>query len=575
MFENEVKFLTDFTLNKIKDLGSFFTIEKLLAADIHPAIKKYVEGEIDYLIYSDRKKLIENSLFDYSGAAISNYFNLIAKEIKKTKKISYEDIKKLIFQAVSFNTNYVVRPKWSISKLVFGNSKSVSFTELQMMLNYTYYYEYLNSVFLAYMTKKKILNISLTEFELIMNKIDRELFTLNLSKLVDNALYAIADFFSIGGLNKSVISIENVEVFLKEKNLTDLLFKLKREFPLTGKKKAEIEDIRKALYSAFPVDIELDEKVLGAEQKVELPAKQPEIKILEPEEPLKFVLDEENKDLKQEKEPDKFAEEEIEEKSLTGIDISAVDNLPDEEIFIPPVSTEESNDEEVKDEIFNVDELLKNSDDEENKLSTFDSVEFEQEDILKSLTEDLKESDDELIILDDKGTEELIKFYDNELEINIDEERELKVTKNDEINEAVDKIEHDIEETELENELSLAEETEEEIEIEKLDFGLEKEEVSKVNINESETAEEKPLIKKKEDIFSFLSRKEIEKIINSLFNSDSEEFANTIEKISNCKDFEEATEVLNSIFEYARIKPHSKDANLLTNAVKSYFNQDV
>lgn len=575
MFENEVKFLTDFTLNKIKDLGSFFTIEKLLAADIHPAIKKYVEGEIDYLIYSDRKKLIENSLFDYSGAAISNYFNLIAKEIKKTKKISYEDIKKLIFQAVSFNTNYVVRPKWSISKLVFGNSKSVSFTELQMMLNYTYYYEYLNSVFLAYMTKKKILNISLTEFELIMNKIDRELFTLHLSKLVDNALYAIADFFSIGGLNKSVINIENVEVFLKEKNLTDLLFKLKREFPLTGKKKAEIEDIRKALYSAFPVDIELDEKILGEEQKTESVSDQTQTNITVPDEPVKFILDEETTDIQQEKEPDKFEDEEIEEKSLTGVDISAVDNLPDEEIFIPPVSAEESNDEEVKDEIFNVDELLKDSGGEEIKLSTFDSVEFEQEDILKSLTEDVKESDDELIILDDKGTEELLKFYDNELEINIDDEREIKVNRKEDLIENSDIIEHELEATELTDERNNVEDTEEEIEIEKLDFGLEKEEESKENINESETAEEKPLIKKKDDIFSFLSRKEIERIINSLFNSDSEEFANTIEKISSCKDLEEATEILDSLFEYARIKPHSKDANLLTNAVKSYFNQDV
>ena len=92
MFENEIKFINDFTLNKIKEVGSFITIEKFLSTDIHPAIKKYVGGEIDYLISEDRKKLIENSLFDYSGKEISNYFDLIGDEIKKTKKISYEDI---------------------------------------------------------------------------------------------------------------------------------------------------------------------------------------------------------------------------------------------------------------------------------------------------------------------------------------------------------------------------------------------------------------------------------------------------------------------------------------------------
>lgn len=254
MFENEIKFISDFTLNKVKELGSFITVEKLLSTDIHPAIKKYVEGEIDYLIFEDRKKLIENSLFDYSGKEISNYFDLIGAEIKKTKKISYEDIKNIILQAVSFNSNYVVRPKWSLAKLIFGNNKSVSINEIQMMLNYTYYYEYLNSVFLAYLSKKKILNISVTEFELIMNKIDRELFMLHQSKLVDNALYAIADYYSIGGLNKSVVTIEAVENFLKEKNLTELLFKLKRAYSNVPKKKTDIDEVRKVLYSTLSID---------------------------------------------------------------------------------------------------------------------------------------------------------------------------------------------------------------------------------------------------------------------------------------------------------------------------------
>ena len=254
MFENEIKFINDFTLNKVKELGSFITIEKFLSTDIHPAIKKYVGGEIDYLIFEDRKKLIENSLFDYSGKEISNYFDLIAEEIKKTKKISYEDIKNIVLQAVSFNANYVVRPKWSLSKLIFGNNKTVSVNEIRLMLNYTYYYEYLNNVFLAYLSKKKIQNISVTEFELIVNKIDRELFMLHQSKLVDNALFAIADYFSIGGLNKSSVSIESVENFLKEKNLTELLFKLKRAYSNSAKKKADIDDIRKILYSTLSID---------------------------------------------------------------------------------------------------------------------------------------------------------------------------------------------------------------------------------------------------------------------------------------------------------------------------------
>ena len=135
MFEKEIKFIVDFSLNKVKNLGSFFSFEKLLTTDIHPAILHYISAEIDFLIFEDRKKLIQNSVFDYSGPEIAGYFNLIGEEVKKTRKISVEDIKKLITQAVSFNVNFVAHPKWSLSKLIFNDSDLKPIEEIRLSLN--------------------------------------------------------------------------------------------------------------------------------------------------------------------------------------------------------------------------------------------------------------------------------------------------------------------------------------------------------------------------------------------------------------------------------------------------------
>ncbi len=67
MYEKEIQFITDYNLNKINNLGSSFTLEKLIDLELHPAIIRYISGELDYLIYRDRKVLLENSSFDYSG----------------------------------------------------------------------------------------------------------------------------------------------------------------------------------------------------------------------------------------------------------------------------------------------------------------------------------------------------------------------------------------------------------------------------------------------------------------------------------------------------------------------------
>lgn len=587
MFENEIKFISDFTLNKVKELGSFITIEKFLAIDIHPSIKKYVEGEIDYLISEDRKKLIENSLFDYSGTEISNYFNLIGNEIKKTKKISFEDIKNIVLQAVSFNANYVVRPKWSLSKLIFGNNKSVSVNELKMMLRYTYYYDYLNNVFIAYLSKKKILNITVTEFELIVNKIDRELFTLHQSKLVDNALYAIADYFSIGGLNKSNVSVEAVENFLKEKNLTELLFKLKRAYSNSSKKKADIEDIRKVLYSTLSIDSPFVEEVNGegiaiGDTYFENPLKG---EFINDEE----ILENENEiepnseiELDTKEELNNIANEENEIESLNIVE-EKVEDTPLEIVEEALSKTEPEKfeiSEDDRTETSEPRELEINSDDSERELNVNEAElperdksildeSINEEDVLAHLTEEI-ESDDEIVILDDKEQEDLLNFYDNELEISIDDDVPINKDKKENVD---DNISVDLTDLEFEHELPNADELDQEVAIENLNFEKDLLGVDETKDNVLEERISEPITKKRsDDFFTYLSKKEIDRIIKNLFNSDSEDFANTIEKITMCSTYEEASAILDNIFKYARIKPHSRDANILTNAVSKYFN---
>lgn len=601
MFENEIKFISDFTLNKVKELGSFITVEKFLSIDIHPAIKKYVEGEIDYLISEDRKKLIENSLFDYSGTEISNYFTLIGNEIKKTKKISFEDIKNIVLQGVSFNANYVVRPKWSLSKLIFGNNKSVSVNEIRLMLNYTYYYEYLNNVFLAYLSKKKILNITVTEFELIVNKIDRELFMLHQSKLVDNALYAIADYFSIGGLNKSTVTVDSVENFLKEKNLTELLFKLKRTYANSAKKKADIDDVRKVLYSTLSIDspfVEADnqENLIVGEKHFENPLKEDFVT----EEPIsenEELPEKENVfDLSSEAGSEEFisdektfenplVEEVIDEKSLEIVEEAVSINEPEMfEIKENDIKSLESEVDDINEiviselEVSNdVNEIELKVSDAHNPVEESESLlkeSIDEEDVLASLTEEIeKDKDDEIVILDEKEQEDLLNFYDNELEISIDDDMPLTKTINTEIDE---NSSAEINELEFEHEPLINDDADAEIALEKIDFEKDLAAVDpELQKKETETVLKSNIKTKASDIFTYLSNKEIDKIIKNLFNSDSEDFANTVEKMSDCSTYEEATHILENVFKYARIKPHSKDAKLLSDAVAKFFNVDI
>lgn len=589
MFQPEIKFITDFTLNNIKKLGSFFTFEKLLETNIHPAIKQYVNAEFEFLIYEDRQKLIQGSLFDYSGPRIHHHFSIIADEIKKTKKVSYEDMKILVSRAVSFNVSYVLKPNWSLQKLIFGEKKNIPIGELEMVLNYLYYYDYLKNVFKAYLSKRNIVNLSSTEFELILNKIDRELFSAHFEKLVDNSLASIADFFSIGGLNKRSITVETVEILLKEKNLIDHLLKLKRAIPNPAKRKYDIDDIRKIIYSSSPVEPESilpasDEtgvEVDGDFEKVKT-VEEVEIKslTLEDKEPTeqKVILDD---NIIQDLIHDEIVKQDIEE-------------LLEEENPVEPIDEEQLLDEAFEEEIKD-DEHFQSLGDEhiekpiagnevkteeeietELVIDTNNNVESNLENQKTDITDLISEEDDFILeeteLLDEKDEAELFSFYDDELK-DVDEEKnpDEEVLNIEDIESASIRSDDDV------NIHSLIEDyksPEDKVEIEEEHT---KEEIVQEVKAEIETSSEEDLpkvkLKKKRDVFSFLTSREIDKITDAIFNSDSEDFANTIERISECQKFDEATEILKALFTSSKLSPQSKQAVILTNAVANYFDQ--
>ncbi|MEJ2618134.1 MAG: hypothetical protein P8Z35_24465, partial [Ignavibacteriaceae bacterium] len=79
--------------------------------------------------------------------------------------------------------------------------------------------------------------------------------------------------------------------------------------------------------------------------------------------------------------------------------------------------------------------------------------------------------------------------------------------------------------------------------------------------------------KRDKDIFSYLTDKEIERIVGNVFNDDRDDFASTMEKITESSSYEEATEILKSVFKSYNVNPYAKDAITFTNSVSNYFEQ--
>ena len=267
MFEKEIEFIYKYNLNKVKHLGSFITYEQLLTTNIHPALLQYLSAEIDFLIYEDRQKLLKDSLFDYSGDNITEYFSSIGEEIKKTKKFSFDYLSKLLLHATSFNTNFLIRPKWSLMQFVFENENESTkqIVEVKQILNYVYYYPFLKRLLINFFNKKRMVTLSSDELEELLNKIDKINYESNFDKVLDTAFNSIAEFIYAGELNNQKISKQFVELFLVDKSLDKLKLLIDEKFGFGNKNKFDIVKFKNILLDAEESKI-IEDDILQEEQ---------------------------------------------------------------------------------------------------------------------------------------------------------------------------------------------------------------------------------------------------------------------------------------------------------------------
>lgn len=540
MFEREIKFIYDFNLNKVNKLGPYFTFEQLQNSDLHPAILHYISAEVDYLVFEDRQKLLKNSVFDYSGEKISHYFSLITAELKKNKRFSLEYIAKLILHATSFTVNFLVRPSWTITRFIFDESKHKTTNEIKQILNYIYYYKYLKTIIISYLSTKKILSMNVEEFEELITKTDRISVESNFNGIISNSLTAMAEFFNIGQMQKTKIPLTAVELFLEEKNLPIHLQKITEVFGTDENATYYISDYMRILNSVIILEDEVIEET--EQQEFELENVEQENLVTEtPNEQIENdLLIQDNFEINQSNQ---------EENNLNKVDEN---ELIHEKDVNNDTSTNESIDED--------NDVDTNETMDKSEIDLIDEPNFENEEFVGFTNEEIDELRNEVNLVQENEDEE------EQLEKNqLQEENHFQNNQ-----EEIDNIETDINsENDMKNESD--------------NFNYEQNQIltnQDVTENEVEISDEtnsdfisSPEQNKKLELIEIIEQKDVSKIIETIFDFDFDDFSNTLEEISQCKNIDDAILTLNDMLSKRKINPNSREAESLKNIITEYFNQ--
>ena len=584
MFEKEIEFIYNYYLNKIEKLNAFVTFDQLASANLHPALLQYVSAEIDYLIFEDRQKLLKESLFDYSGDKINEYFTKISEEIKLTKKFSKDYISKLLLHATSFNVNYVVRPNWSLIQFIFENEDEKYVSEVKQILNYLYYYPYYKRILTNYFNKKHLYKISEEELSGVLDKIDRINLENNFTEIVNESLKNIVDFINIGEVGNNKISKDIIEYFLIDKDFEEPSKILDEKLTGSSDDKYKVDEYREIILSLQEQEEEEETVDSVEEEQVE---EQPEE--VKPDDETQKVEEEvaiEEEIIAEENELEESSvNEEVEESSENSTQsesekVKEVDELIDENEFEPPeldedARIEDTDVQEVYDMVIEEEEIEDVELEEPSVGERLNINEDEAEDLyLKELDEETESKTEEIREEDetDLSDDEQYVIHGSSVSFSDDDFGIDTPTQSEPVEEAEKPTPSKLEDLWGDEDIVIPEESSQE--------SLTFDDVEGENIQDEEMEQEEhttgevqqPQVAKRSiDISELLKNKKITKIIENVFDYDVDAFEKTIEKISECKFEVEALQIIDDIARNSYLDESSKEIKTFKKIISELF----
>ena len=239
--------LLEFNLSKIIINDDRTNYKNILTSKIHPAIQHYIKSDLKFLFYKDKLYLNRKSVFNYLSNKINFFFEQIFEELQKNTFLTTENVKNLLLQSISFNLSHLIKPNWSLKKLIFNDKKDISLNDFSYLLEYAYYYPYQKRILLKYFNKQSKDIVEVEKFDNFLIRLDKKLFQDYKKELLIDFFNSFLNFTDISADGK--INFEIILTFLNDKKFSEESELLKQYSDKSQLEYLTLEDFKKFLES--------------------------------------------------------------------------------------------------------------------------------------------------------------------------------------------------------------------------------------------------------------------------------------------------------------------------------------
>jgi hypothetical protein len=235
IFEAEIGHIINTVRARTIGEADVITLDEIVNADIHPAIKAYFKADVEQKLQHERLTEVRSKRFPYSIPEVMSLQRQTDLLLLLHYQFDQQEFEGLLDLAVHFTFNFLCRPQFTLVEFLFENQRRVSTAVIERKLNYCADYEYLSILLKRYFSDHGLTEISYEEFKTLLVKIDHEIVAAHSSAELAAMTKTMVAFVQ-AGLHDSMtvpegpkLPINAAIVFFEDKGLMEIKLRMEYE----------------------------------------------------------------------------------------------------------------------------------------------------------------------------------------------------------------------------------------------------------------------------------------------------------------------------------------------------------
>lgn len=230
MLEQETEKLIETISLRTIGNGPSVAVKDILAADIPYPVKTFFRADVEMILMRELSFGQKNSRFYHHHPEVQNLQQQINSILILHYTFEREKFLLRLTDTVHMLVNYLVRPQWTLTNIIFEKETSIPTQTLIPMLRHFGPYEYLKDVILRYIQDKRISTMTRDECATLLWKIDGEYIRRKTGDELSRILSPLYEFICFPHHSgEQTISIKALIRFFEDKGATSVILRLEGE----------------------------------------------------------------------------------------------------------------------------------------------------------------------------------------------------------------------------------------------------------------------------------------------------------------------------------------------------------